>query len=293
MISAYKSREGMEEVIRSYNELLKLWGAEYTEEDVPTTFGTTHCILAGNKEAAPLLLLHGVGDNSAVMWPFNIGELSRHYFCIAVDTIGGPGKSVPGENFTKEKFTQRQWLNEITAHFGLKRIHMAGVSNGGAMAFNYAVMEPEKVRKVVCLEGGMVTNPMKAMIGTLGMLFPEILIPTRKNMVKIIHKMASPNNDFYDKHPQIVDHVILLMRKHNRRAMFIHDIGKYDRDAAAKVRDKFLLLFGDSRMEKRKEFFDMLDKDGYKYKIITNAGHGVNHEQADEANREMISFLGD
>jgi pimeloyl-ACP methyl ester carboxylesterase len=292
MISAYKNREGMEEAIKSYNELLKLWGVEYTEEDVPTTFGTTHCILAGDRKKPPLILLHGVGDNSAVMWPFNIGELSGHYFCIAVDTLGGPGKSVPGEEFTKEKFTQRQWLNEVTAHFGLRSFDIAGVSNGGAMAFNYAVKEPEKVRKVVCLEGGMVTNPMKAMLRTLGMLFPEILIPTRRNMFRIIRKMASPNNDFFDKHLQIADHIILLMNKHNRKAMFIHDTGKYDRDAAVKVRDKFCLIFGDCRMEERKEFFDMLERDGYKYKIIKNAGHGVNHEQAEIVNREMISFLG-
>ena len=75
--------------------------------------------------------------------------------------------------------------------------------------------------------------------------------------------------------------------------MFIHEVGKYDREASVRIRDKFYFLFGDLRMETRSELFDLLDKDGYKYKIIKNAGHGVNHEQAYEVNREMISFLGD
>ena len=291
MISAYKNREGMEEVIKSYNELLKQWGAEYTEEDVPTSFGITHCILAGNKENPPLVLLHGIGDNSVLMWPYNIGELSKHYFCIAVDTLGGPGKSVPGEDFTKEKFTQRQWLNEVTAHFGLKSFDMAGVSNGGVMAFNYTVMEPGKVRRAICIEGGMVTNPMKSIISFMALMFPEILMPNRKNMVRIIHKLTSPDNDFYDRHPEIVDHLLLLLKNHNRKAMNVHVVYKYDREASVRIRDKFYFLFGDMRMETRRELFNLLGKDGYKYKIIKDAGHGVNHEQADEVNREMISFL--
>ncbi|HEX2947030.1 MAG TPA: alpha/beta hydrolase [Clostridia bacterium] len=291
MISAYKNQKGMEEVIKSYNGLLKLWRTEYTEEDVPTSFGATHCILAGDRDKPPLLLLHGVGDNSAIMWPFNIGELSKHFFCIAVDTLGGPGKSVPGENFTKEKFTQRQWLNEVAAHYGLGQFNIAGVSNGAVMAFNYTVMEPEKVLKAICIEGGMAINPMKSILRFMIMMFPEILMPTRKNMIRIVYKLTSPKNHFYENHPEIVDHLLLLMKNHNRKAMNVHTVYKYDREASVRIYDKFYFLFGDVRMEERKELFNLLEKDGYKYKIIKDAGHGLNHEQAKAVNGEMVGFL--
>ena len=113
MISVFKSQQGMNEVLSSYNELLKMWGTEISEQDVPTTFGSTHCIIAGSPQNPPLLLLHGVGDNSAVMWPLNIKELSKHFYCIAVDTLGCPGKSIPNESFNKKTFSQTAWINQV------------------------------------------------------------------------------------------------------------------------------------------------------------------------------------
>lgn len=291
MLEIYKNQKGKDEVLNSYNDLLKQWGVEFIEEDIQTTFGSTHCILAGKRESPPLLLLHGVGDNSAVMWVLNIKELSSHFFCIAVDTMGGPGKSIPNDQFTKDHFTQQQWLNEIVNHYKWNQFNMAGVSNGGVMAFNYAVKESSRVRKVVCLESGMVTNPMKAIISTIGMMFPEILLPTKNNMAKIMKKMISPNSDAFDKNPQFLEHLLLLMKLHNRKAMFVHNIDKYDREAAIKIRDKFYFILGDYHVERKKEFIDLLLEGGYKYKVIENAGHGVNHEQSEKVNKEIIDFL--
>ena len=91
----YKNNKGKELVIKSYNELLKLWNIKYEEVNLKTKYGITHCIISGDNNKPPLLMFHGVGDNSAVMWIKNIEDLSQHFHCIAVDTIGGPGKSVP------------------------------------------------------------------------------------------------------------------------------------------------------------------------------------------------------
>lgn len=63
-------------------------GRNGQELDIATPYGTTHCITAGDKSLPPLLLFHGVGDNSAVMWLLNMKELARHFYCIAVETLG-------------------------------------------------------------------------------------------------------------------------------------------------------------------------------------------------------------
>ena len=68
---------------------------EHVPQMIPTTYGDTHIITAGSPDQPPLLLLHGTGDNAAMMWIYNMEELSRSFYVIAVDNIGGSGKSEP------------------------------------------------------------------------------------------------------------------------------------------------------------------------------------------------------
>lgn len=291
MIQVFKNQKGKFEVMKTYDQLLTLWGTELTETDIKTSFGTTHCIISGNTSSPPLLLLHGVGDNSAVMWALNIQDLSKHFYCIAIDTLGGPGKSIPNDHFIKNTFTQRKWLNEILDHFQIDKTNIAGVSNGAVMAYNYAVKEKDRVHKVVCLEGGMVINPWKAMISTIGMLFPEILLPTHKNMKAIMKKLISPNSQLFEKNPLIIDHLVLLMKHHNRKAMFVHTIDEYKREEGIAIKDNLYFLLGDHHVEKKSDYIAILEDGGYPYKIINNAGHAVNHEQPKVVNEEIIRFL--
>lgn len=85
--------------------------------------------------------------------------------------------------------------------------------------------------------------------------------------------------------------LVMLMKNHNRNAMFIHILDKYDKEKSAKIIDKIYILLGDHHLDKRAEYIKLLEEAGCKYKIIKNAGHGVNHEQPEAVNREIIEFL--
>ena len=141
------------------------------------------------------------------------------------------------------------------------------------------------------MEGGMVISPIKAIFSTLGMMFPEILVPTKNNMIRIIKKLSSPNSDTFDRYPEIADHLVLLMKNHNQKAMFIHSLEKYNKETAISIKDKFYFLIGGHKVEKKKEFIDILIDGGFKYKIIEDAGHGINHEQPQIINNEIINFI--
>lgn len=291
MVKVFKSEAGKEQVLRSYNELLGNWRAEFQELDIETPYGITHCITAGEAGLPPLLLFHGVGDNSAVMWLLNIKELSRHFYCIAVDTLGGPGKSIPGANFNKRNFDQVDWINSVAGGLKIEQFYVAGVSNGAYMAFNYTVNEPGRVLRAVCMEGGMITAPLKSMVQTLLMMFPEIMVPTRKNLLKVFNKLSSPESRLAEKHPEVAEHLVLLMKSHNQQAMFVHRLQLYDKAVAAIVRDKLYFLLGDYKLHHKKDFVSILEDGDFRYKVIGGAGHGVNHEQPERVNREIISFL--
>ncbi len=85
------------------------------------------------------------------------------------------------------------------------------------------------------------------MMRTIGMLFPEILMPAQKNMKAIMKKLISPNSELLEKYPLIIDHLVLLMKQHNRKAMFIHTIDGYNKDEGITIKDKlyfyYVLLF--------------------------------------------------
>lgn len=286
----FKNEKKEKMFFESYNEILGKWKCDFEEVDIETSFGITHCILCGQPSNPPLLMFHGVGDNSAVMWVLNIDELSKHFYCIAVDTLGGPGKSIPNDNY-KKYFSQLEWQTEILNKFKLEKTNLVGVSNGAYMAYNLCVKQSQRILKAVCIEGGMVKNPFKAIITTLKMIFPEILIPTDKNMKRIFNKLVSPNSKIYNENPEIIDHIILAMNCHNRNAMFLHKIDKYDDKEGISQNSKLLFLLGDYKINEKNDFIDILKAGDYNFKVIKNAGHGLNHEQYINCNQEIISFL--
>ena len=290
-MEVFKSEALRTQVLSSYDEILRMWDTDVEAHDVYTSYGITHCLTAGNPAAPPLMLFHGVGDNSALMWALNMKTLARHFYCIAVDTLGGPGKSKPNTRFTRAEFEQTGWINELAQHFDLHTFQLAGVSNGAHIAYHYTVACPERVLRTLCLEGGPVQSPIKAMISTLMLMFPEMLIPTDHNVRKIIRKLSSPSSDVFDRHPLLEDHLVLLMKSHNQRSMFPHRPHPYDREADRTVRDKLYFLLGDHSTVVRKDLAALLGKEGYRHSIIPQAGHAINHEQPERVHQEMLSFL--
>ncbi|MNH43780.1 hypothetical protein D3C79_1057670 [compost metagenome] len=73
--------------------------------------------------------------------------------------------------------------------------------------------------------------------------------------------------------------------------MFVHRLQLYDKAVAAIVRDKLYFLLGDYKLHLKKDFVSILEDGEFRYKVIGGAGHGVNHEQPERVNREIISFL--
>ncbi|MEK4878837.1 hypothetical protein [Paenibacillus sp. FSL R5-0908] len=73
--------------------------------------------------------------------------------------------------------------------------------------------------------------------------------------------------------------------------MFVHKLQKYDKNAAVAVRDKLYFLVGEHALKQSKDFIDILEDGKFHYQVIPHAGHGINHEQPDRVNTEIINFL--
>ena len=287
-MKVFKSEKARRALLEDYDRLLGAWGVPYEEFDVAGEHGVTHVIAAGDVSAPPLLLLHGVGDNSAVMWLYNIGALTAKYRCYAVDTIGGPGKSVPGSGYGKG-FDQSAWLIGVLDGLGVDDCFAAGVSNGAVMAFALAE-RTERIKKLVCIEGGLVLNE-KAGLSTMLKAFPEALLPTDGNVIKLMKKFACPREGFFEDCPEVTRHMILIMRAHNQMAMRWHSPKTYDPTLAAALRERALFLLGEYSGASSNRYTDVLAHEGFAWKVINNAGHGANMEQPETVNAYMTEFL--
>ena len=172
--SGFKTREGEARFLAAYDNEMKLWPVPYEQVDVRSRFGTTHVVICGAKTAPPLVLLHGYMATLTMWWP-NIAAFSKDYRVYAVDVMGQPSKSRPGEPIVNvADFVS--WLTATLDGLHLGRVFLVGMSFGGWLALNYAVAAPQRVRKLVLLSPGGVL-PMVRQFTVRGMLM--VWLPTR------------------------------------------------------------------------------------------------------------------
>ncbi|WP_460323895.1 alpha/beta fold hydrolase [Paenibacillus sp. YSY-4.3] len=126
---------------------------------------------------------------------------------------------------------------------------------------------------------------------TLLMMFPEICIPTHQNLLRILKKLSSPHSGVFTKYPWLADHLALLMKSHNQQAMFVHKVEAYNREKGSSAGSRLYFLVAEHRIELQRDFLKILDEGKFQYKVIPDAGHGINHEQPERVNAEIVGFL--
>jgi len=289
-MKVFKSETARKNVLNTYNQLLDMWDVDKEEKDIATTYGTTHVILCGNENAPPLVLFHGVGDNSALMWLYNAKALSRHFRVIAIDTIGGPGKSCPNTQYTKG-FSDEKWIDEIFMNLALTKVNMAGVSNGAYLAQYYGIHRPERVNKIVCMAGTVPDknfNPMKTM---LKVFLPEAIFPTPKNTLKIIRKLTGKNSGALTDNPVIMEHYYFLLKGFNQMAMSYQKIEHFNSEQIESIRGKTIFLVGEEDPFAKLGGKKSIMENKMNVKFFSEVGHGLNHEIAEEINRLIPEFI--
>lgn len=97
-----------------------------------------------------LVLLHG-SNASLFTWEGWVRELSAHHRVITLDL---PGHGLTGPD-PKERYSwtgMAQALESFRERLGLERFHLAGNSMGGAVAWHYALLHPERVERLVLVD---------------------------------------------------------------------------------------------------------------------------------------------
>ena len=149
MARIYKSEEGGRRLIGAYKTALAAWPVPCEHLVLPTSQGETFVVACGDKQAPPLLLLHGAGANTLV-WMRDVAAWSAHFRVYAIDIIGEPGLSAPSRpSLTSDKYGR--WLCEVMDGLSLTKASVVGVSFGGWLALDFATRFPERVSKLALL----------------------------------------------------------------------------------------------------------------------------------------------
>ncbi len=286
----YRSAKAGERILETYNELLKAWDIPCEEINLKGQYGTTHIVAAGEKENPPLVLFHGVGDDAALMWLYNAKALAKAYRLYAVDTLGGPGKSEPGEGYDK-KFDDVKWIDAIFDALQLESAVLIGVSHGGYLAQLYTLHKPERVKRAICLASTVPVSaggsPMKTM---MKIFLPEALFPTKNNTFKLLCKLSGKNSGAFTDNPLIMGHYRWLLKGFNNMAMGYHKVGHFTDAQVDAIRDKAVYLMGEADPFAMLGGQEMLKRYQMNARFFPDVGHGINHEIADEINQILVEM---
>ncbi len=110
-----------------------------------------HYLDWGNAGAPPLILLHGNADH-ARSWDWTARALRDRFHVIAMDLRGHGDSawSADGGYLTPYHVLD---LTELIDHLGFDRVTLLGHSFGGNICWQYAALYPDRVEKLVVVDG--------------------------------------------------------------------------------------------------------------------------------------------
>lgn len=162
----YRTERGRDILLEFYGEMLKGWSFPYESIAVPTRFGETHIIAAGDKSLPALVLLHGSASN-LLGWGGAIPEYMKDFRVIAPDIPGEAGRSAPVRpSWDNDDYIL--WLDDVLDALEIGNASLLGISFGGWIAAKYASGRPERVNRLVMLApGGIAPARTSAVLKTI------------------------------------------------------------------------------------------------------------------------------
>lgn len=272
--------------IDSYNNALKLWDIPYLEENIKTSCGTAHIIIAGPKNSKKLVLLHGM-DASSTMWYPNIKALTKNHQVYAIDFLMEPNKStLTSKPLSKEEIVI--WYNEIFNHYKLKDFDIVAASRGGWIATLLATQQNNSIDKIVLLSPAQTFEFIDKVGKSSAALFLK-LFPAERKFNKTLKAFST--------HPEKISPVykkqFYLANKYAKSNASMLQMLPFSDEDLKSITNPILVLIGDrdvinseKSVERAQEF--LLKS---KTKIIKDAGHFLSIDQSKEVNETIISFL--
>jgi len=283
MNSIFKTPEAEKQYFELYETVLARWNVPTESIDIKTSFGTTHINASGSSESPALILLPGFGANSTMWFP-NIAALSSNFRVFAVDTNGQPGKSISSRKLTAAN--SADWIVEVQDGLGIEKAIMAGISLGGWLTLNFAIHQPERVKRIVLLDPAASLEKVSGAFLRHSFI-PIMVHPTRSGLVKYFHWMTQGYKVDLDWGELMLQGIL------NTRPQPSIQPDPFTDSELRSLKIPVLLLIGErSVIYNHQRAYQRATKliPNLQAEIIPGASHALNYEKAELVNARILEF---
>lgn len=262
--------------------------ATVTQSNVDVGSVKTAYLSAGSGQ--PLILLHG-GGAGAVTWYPSIAALSKQFWVIAPDIVGYGESDKPNADYDKAFFSN--WLKEFFLALDIPRAHVVGLSQGGAIALQFVLDDPQMVEKLVLVDsGGFGAKPSFAAF--FSMILMNIFPSSLSDQLFSRYLLFDPKN----RDPNHSSYSIDVLRSNGGQNAFKQGQGKavseLPKDSLNRIRNQTLVVWG----ENDRLFPIKYGKNATaeipnaEFLSIKDAGHLPLMDQTKIFNKSVLDFLG-
>jgi 3-oxoadipate enol-lactonase len=148
----------------------------YNTQDMGLVDHTTRIVDTGG-EGTPVVLIHGLAADHQ-MWTEVVKQLAKHHRVIAYDVRGHGRAAGAPKPFTVPVFAAD--LAALMDKLGIRQAHVYGMSMGGAIAQQFAIDHPERVRSLALIATFSRAQPAFVLRGESGVKdgMPAQIVPT-------------------------------------------------------------------------------------------------------------------
>lgn len=257
------------------------------QRQIATGSVNTAYLAAGTGQV--VVCLHGAGAG-AVTWYPAVSELAKKYRVIVPDIVGYGESDKPNAPYDRPYFSA--WLKEFLEAIHISRMHLIGLSQGGAIALQFSLDHPEMVEKLVLVDSGAL-GAKTPFLPLLGMILMNTLPSMLANRFMSRYLLATPkkrdhNHSLYS---------VAVLKSIGGRNAFSQGRGAAVSPLSEKLLTQIvsptLIIWGEDD-----RFFPVAYGESAAhlipnaiFKKIQNAGHLPLIDQPQSFNKTLINFL--
>jgi pimeloyl-ACP methyl ester carboxylesterase/putative sterol carrier protein len=260
--------------------------------------------LAGDPQAPPVLLLHGLGG-SKISWLTVVPALAERYRVIAPDLPGHGESEKPVADYAPRMYARA--ARRTMDAFGAERAVVIGNSLGGRVALEMAIRAPDRLRGLALLDPAVPGVRLRPLLGFARVIPSELgrlPFPLRERwMVRAVRRLFGDPAALPDEaYLAAADEFIRVYRDPAARMAFVaslrHLLTEPARDLwgrVRKIRMPALVIWGTAdrlvpvRLATR--LGDALPRG--EVLILPGVGHVPQFEAPDEVKAALLRFLGE
>lgn len=251
--------------------------------------GTVKTAYLSSGSGQPLICLHGAGAG-AITWYPSIGALSKNFKVIAPDIVGYGESDKPDAAYDRAYFSK--WLKDFLCILGIPKAHIVGLSQGGAIALQFVLDNPEMVDKLVLVDaGGLGAQPSLASF--FGMLWLNSFPSNLANRFYSRYILFNPAN----RDPNHAHYSVKVLKGYGGKKAFRQGRGaavsKIPEGSLRQIKNESLVVWGENDKLFPIEYGEAAAKAmlNARFSRIRSAGHLSLMDQPEVFNDTLLEFL--